>query len=211
MFLRRNPSFFYTALGLFLCITPSTQAGIQTGFKNCPVEILEHTAGFLDQKSWPCLFQVNQRFNALTPQGVKALQVKGLFAANITFKLNSILFKNGSKGQVYTALETLNFSESNITDEDLKDLVEFIQNYFPNIKSLNLCGNSIGAPGAMYLAALTELETLELDINRIGDEGVAHLSALIHLKWLDLHFNDISTESIQALQQALGSSVVIFY
>ncbi len=155
-------------------------------------KIIKNTVEFLDQKSWVVLLQVNQRFNALTIQWVKSLKIKGDSAADIKVKLTTLLLKDGAEGQVHIALESLDFSRSNITAEVLRDLVAFIQEHFPNIKELNLSWNKIGAAGAAYLAGFTQLETLDLFGNEIGDAGAVYLAGLTRLKWLDLCENSLS-------------------
>jgi Leucine-rich repeat (LRR) protein len=190
--------------------------------------------GFLFLNLLPCLSQAV--CNGVDTETLDStVQLKNPSVAEIIENLRVILLKDGPEVQVNRELQTLDLSKSKITDEDLKDLVEFIHEHFPNIKSLDLCsnnigdagaadlarltqlkilylgGNNIGDAGAADLAKLTQLEILYLGGNSISDVGAAYLARLSHLKLLELCGNNISNPAIDNLLKNIGNSVNIIY
>ncbi len=163
----------------------------QAGIHDDPPKVIKKTTEFLDQGPWPTLFQINQKFDEFTFLDMKELETKKPSASEIIVQLSDLLSKDESESQVQTAIEALNLSELGITAEVLKDLVEFIQAHFPNIKELNLSFNNIGAAGIDHLAKLSQLEKLELAGNQIGEAEAAHLAKLTQLKSLNLYGNQI--------------------
>ncbi len=130
---------------------------------------------------------------------LESIQVKGASISEVIGQLTVLLPKDRSSVQKHQALQELNLYGSRIKAEGLKDLVGFIQEHFPNIKSLNLSWNAIGAVGAVHLAELPQLQKLDLTGNNIGDEGVAYLRALVEVKELDLSMNNIRDQGVAHL------------
>ncbi len=172
----------------------------QAGIHDDPPKVIKKTTEFLDQGPWPTLFQINQKFDEFTFLDMKELETKKPSASEIIVQLSDLLSKDESESQVQTAIEALNLSELGITAEVLKDLVEFIQAHFPNIKELNLSFNNIGAAGIDHLAKLSQLEKLELAGNQIGEAEAAHLAKLTQLKSLELFNNEIGEAGVAHLK-----------
>jgi Ran GTPase-activating protein (RanGAP) involved in mRNA processing and transport len=95
----------------------------------------------------------------------------------------------------------LNLSNQKLTTQDIKELVVPFLNTHPEIKSLNLSYNNIGAEGAKALAANQSLSTLNLRANNIGDEGAKALAANQSLSTLNLRYNNIGDEGAKALAE----------
>lgn len=106
---------------------------------------------------------------------------------------------------------TLDFSNSSLTDEELKEIVSVC----PNLTKLDLYGTNISNAGLAHISGLTSLTTLYLPENidddglahisgltnlttlylryaNIGDAGLAHISGLTNLTTLDLHYTKVS-------------------
>ncbi len=183
----------------------------QAGARDVPDEIIKNIVGFLDQKSWIMLLRVNRKFYELTLEGVSIIQVHGDSAAEIKSKLSSFLIKNESDSQLRPALEKLDLTNSSITDEGLKDLVEFIQKNFSNINQLNLAQNKISGQGAAHLAVLVRLKSLNLYWNGIGPEGARHLAGLTQLETLNLMRSKIDAAAAAHLRGLIHLKILNLY
>ncbi|HMO23139.1 MAG TPA: hypothetical protein PKC98_19425 [Candidatus Melainabacteria bacterium] len=71
---------------------------------------------------------------------------------------------------------TLDFSNSSLTDEELREIVSVC----PNLTKLDLYGTNISNAGLAHISGLTSLTTLYLPEN-IDDAGLAHISGLTSL------------------------------
>ncbi len=194
---------FYFFCCLFLNVFPCLVQAV--GLNDAPEDPKKNIVRFLDQESWVKILRLNKEFYELTPQAITAIKVKGTSASEVIEKLTALLFKDDAHGKVYKFLESLNLVGSRIGDDELGTVVDFIQEHFPNIKSLNLSRNRIGNVGIanlVGLTGLTQLQTLDLSDNGIGNVGIANLvglTRLTQLQTLDLSDNDIRDTGVAHL------------
>ena len=183
----------------------------QAGLNEASDNSIEYIIGYLDQQSWARFLRVNKRFNELTLKEIKAIRVKGDSATDVIAKLTVLLLKVDPESIVNKTLQELDVSRSSITDDDLRDLIAFLQVHFPRLQSLDLNHNCIGAGGAQHLVGLIQLETLDLSGNRIGAGGAQHLEGLAQLKKLDLWNNNIGAEGARHLSGLTRLEVLKLY
>ncbi len=209
-------SLIVLCLSSFPCLSQAMPLNEEFQYYN-PYSHLQYPneIGLLDEKPWNPLLQA------------KAIKIKEDSASEIIKKLSALVFIIGGS-EKHTTLEALDLSGSNITHEELRDLIRFIQRVFPNIKELNLSHINIGEAGAIHLAGLsrlpklkslllaqcnlgstevtyltelTQLESLDLFDNHIGDNGAIHLLHLTQLKMLDLTHNYIGDLGVWCLKE----------
>ncbi len=185
--------FYFLFFNAFPCLVQAV------GLNDVPEDPKKNIVGFLDQESWSKILRLNKEFYELTPQAITAIKVKGT-ADSIVEKLTALLFNGDAQRKVHD-LESLNLTGFIIGDDELGTVVDFIQEYFQNIKSLNLSYNNIGASGVAHLSGLTQLQTLDLSANRIRESGVAHLSGLTQLQTLNLSANKIGASGVAHLAE----------
>ncbi|MDQ3159319.1 MAG: hypothetical protein M3P98_04275 [bacterium] len=92
----------------------------------------------------------------------------------------------------------LDLSNKELTNGDIKVICSFL-NENPQITSLDVSYNQIGAEGAKALAANTSLTSLDVSVNQIGAEGAKALAANTSLTSLDVRYNKISDGGAKAL------------
>lgn len=85
---------------------------------------------------------------------------------------------------------------------DISELVSFLQSK-PNITSLNLADSNIGNEDVKELTKLTNLTYLDLSENNIGNEGAKELVKLKKLTYLALLGNNISHKVVEELVDKL--------
>jgi Leucine Rich repeat len=101
--------------------------------------------------------------------------------------------------------ESLNLSNTDITDQDIKNLVENL----PYLKSLNLSGcKNITHQGLIHLQTLPSLQSLGLsECTQITDQGLKYLKDLPSLQSLNLFScKKITNQGIERLKR--GRSVI---
>ena len=112
---------------------------------------------------------------------------------------------------VSKSLTIIEISNCDITDDQSVDIISSLAAH-PQLESIYLHSNSIGAAGCNELATLiqcsaTNLQVLNLCFNPIGDEGIKALAAAFRtsnsLTCLYMCHNFIGTEGIEALVDAL--------
>lgn len=83
-----------------------------------------------------------------------------------------------------------------------------------NLRSLDLSGNPIGAPGAMavaaspHLAGLRRLDLSGCGIGEAGARGLAYSEGLGALEWLRIDTKDAGTPGLAELKERFGERVV---
>ena len=79
------------------------------------------------------------------------------------------------------SLETLDLSQSNVTDDDLPPLGRLV-----NLRELKLAETGISGSGLEHLGGLEHLERLELNDTKVTDDSLRHLTKLGSLRQLRL-------------------------
>ncbi|WP_131783995.1 hypothetical protein [Legionella gresilensis] len=108
--------------------------------------------------------------------------------------------------------EVLNLSNQNVRDEDLIDVINFLISH-PQIKTVNLSQNQIGAAGAKGFALHNTTATLvDLSWNRIGDVGAKDFALYNRITTaVDLSFNQIGNDGAKdfALHNKTATTVYL--
>jgi len=75
--------------------------------------------------------------------------------------------------EMFITSNNLNLSQQNLSDKDMPDLIQFLQN-FPAVETLDLSLNNIGDEGIVYFAERNiNVKQVNLNGNNISDHGVA--------------------------------------
>jgi hypothetical protein len=102
---------------------------------------------------------------------------------------------------VEVPLQSLNLSETKITDKLLKNKLQ----YFPRLEKLNLAETAMTDEGLKYVGMLRNLRSLDLSGTRITDKGILRLRSLASLEELFLQtrnpsaITDVSMPVIDSL------------
>ncbi|MCX7427922.1 MAG: hypothetical protein NTW96_20130 [Planctomycetia bacterium] len=91
-------------------------------------------------------------------------------------------------------LGSINFAETNVTDEQLRYL-----SGLGELASLVLNGTSIGDAGLVHLAGLGKLEALHLLDTKVTDEGLKTLGKMSSLKILDLSKTRVTDRGLESI------------
>jgi hypothetical protein len=111
-----------------------------------------------------------------------------------------VSYLGGDEGLVYLnqlpRLESLDASDSAITDAGLRDIAEH-----RSLHTLKLSGTSVTDNGIAHLAGLPELRELSLRSTGLTSHGMKHLAELRKLENLDLSYTSVTDESLKHLQK----------
>ncbi|MEX2168313.1 MAG: hypothetical protein WD851_03310 [Pirellulales bacterium] len=126
-------------------------------------------------------------------------------------------------------LEKLNFSSTNVTDDelthlaDLSNLRELALNRtrvtdqglahlagLKNLEVLNLSEDAVTDAGLVHLKNLRQIEQLHLNETKVSDAGLMHLAGLKQLLWLFAYGTDVTGDGAATFrEQHPGAEVVV--
>jgi hypothetical protein len=119
----------------------------------------------------------------------------------ITLRLTGITLQKADLALVgqLRQLETLDLSQSNVTDDDLRPLGRL-----PKLRELKLGETRIDGSGLEYLGGLERLERLELGDTKVTDDSLRHLTKLGSLRHLRLVGTQIGDSGLVHLARIAG-------
>jgi Leucine-rich repeat (LRR) protein len=103
----------------------------------------------------------------------------------------------------FPQLKMLNFSSSNLSDEDMEHL-----STAKNVEELGLHGTQITNDGLVHIAGLANLRMLNLNDTQIGDAGLAHVSGLTNLTQLRLQSTQVTDAGLPHIEPLKNLVVV---
>lgn len=102
------------------------------------------------------------------------------------------------------AIQSIDFSESEVRDEDLSYLVHFSRLY-----EIDLSHTAIGDEGISHLVKVTSLKKIWLDRTKISDESLEKLRSLQELAKISLTGTEVTEGSIKKLKDEFPSGCEI--